>query len=130
MKSKVKVCKKMFLQTLGVGEWAVSNWVRKSFEQGLVNEDEVTDEERDQINTRKNETDKAKKALVESFFEALPFLNPTIAGKTVPSYTWSLSGNLKQRYTGYTTAFAYHKIKKTSICLVHETFDECNLSLF
>lgn len=64
MKVKARVCKKMFLQALLIGEW-----VRNSNEQRL-DDKEVMDEDHDPINTRKSETDKTKNILVRSFFES------------------------------------------------------------
>lgn len=55
MYGKVRDCKKMFLQTLAIGEWAILNWIKNSDEHCLVNNEEEEVEGEHSPNQHKKE---------------------------------------------------------------------------
>lgn len=133
MKGKVRVCKKMFLQTLAIGEWAVLNWVGNCKDQCLDDEYKVMHEEHDPINTRKTDSDKSKKILVRSFFESLPKLESHYcrrdSSKLYLEPKWQSKAELYRLYESFCNSQDKGNLK-ASIFLFYEIFEECNLSLF
>lgn len=118
---KIRVCKKMFLNTLSVGEWALKNWARKKNE---VENKAIVQEKVNKKVTKKDE--------VKHFLDLLPKLESHYCRKNSSKmYLETLWESKMQLMRFYNDEFckekSYHPV---SVATFNEVFDEMNLSLF
>lgn len=136
---KLRVCKKMFLNTLSIGEWSVLNWKKADSSETGVENDELEDEERSSDNevlTRKKVVrrklfQKQKSNLV-SFFSSLPKMEShycrATSSKLYLEPTWK---SKKSLYDMYAEDWCKsNNSKPLSIASFHHVFDDLHLSLF
>ncbi|XP_056237867.1 uncharacterized protein LOC130172917 isoform X2 [Seriola aureovittata] len=90
-----QVCKKMFLSTLGVGEWSVLNWAQNASQQGDSEE-----------NTKKQTQRKSRKAsehiVLKEFLESLPKVPSYCCGTSISKlYLEPVFSNMSDVYRHY-----------------------------
>lgn len=93
-----QVCKKMFLSTLGIGEWSVLNWAQNASQQ-----------DNSEKNTKKQTQRKSRKAsehrVLKEFLESLPKMS-SMSGHRYLSCIWSQFSQTCLRCTGATITTA------------------------
>jgi len=115
--TQLSVCKKMFLNTLGLGEWSVSNWVTSSegTNKSSLPGVKVPD----------------KRVTVSEFFDKLPKLEShhctSSSSKLYLEPTWKSKASLYKQYINWCAAGNVEKASKTIFC---DVFSKKNLSLF
>ncbi|XP_022832335.1 uncharacterized protein LOC111360590 [Spodoptera litura] len=97
---KLRVCKKMYLNTLGIGEWSVRSWVNKS-ECGMF-----AKENPEQIEKKKRgEKKRLSREFLVEFIENLPQLPSHYCRKdTSKTYLEPIPGGMVEVYRTYTEA--------------------------
>lgn len=107
---RLQVCKKMFLNTIGVGEWQVLNWVKKRNDNGILKTPKIK-------NTRKNsKIDNLKKAHVRKFLTNLPKLESHYCRKqSAKLYLENLYQSAQGVYRDYVKYMNDLKILKNEI---------------
>ncbi len=120
--SRQRVCKKMFLQTLAIGEWSVINWVESAKEKKLASPTEKT---------KPSKTDTKKRESVVEFLNQLP---------KVPSHYCRASTSrlyLEPIFTSKKDLFRVYKqycidkdIVATQETLFRNILTELNISIF
>lgn len=74
---QLPVCKKMFLSTLGIGEWQVLNWMKNGTENGIVKKAKP---DKTKKNTKKD--NQTKLLHVKNFLSKLPKLEAHYSRKS------------------------------------------------
>lgn len=118
-KARLRVCKVMFLNTLGVNEWVIKKWTKNS-DQVHFNQTEIPDK----INTSVR--------LLHEFFETLPKLEShycrTSTAKLYLEPIWNSKAHL---YKVYKNDYCKTRNEKSvSIATFHKEFDKKRLSLY
>lgn len=119
-----KVCKKMFLATLAIGEWSVLKWVSES-KLGICSSQKSKNDEKRRLRNVRQETND-KKAFLEKFIDDLPKLPSHYARRDStkmylePSYNCSMS----DVYREYVKAWKSHCNNDTTKPLSRFTFDQ------
>uniref|UniRef100_A0A6P7F0J9 Uncharacterized protein LOC114324759 n=1 Tax=Diabrotica virgifera virgifera TaxID=50390 RepID=A0A6P7F0J9_DIAVI len=149
---RIRVCKKMFLNTLCMGEWAVLNWVTtQSVRMGELQVEEEgsgDDEEgrengddgeniahlRSHVNReKKKDADTSRKTILKEFFNNLPKLESHYCRKTTKKLyleqNWQSKAHLYREYKSYCESVGKSNYI-ASDCLFYTVFDELNLALF
>ncbi|KAK2845021.1 hypothetical protein Q5P01_011680 [Channa striata] len=90
-----QVCKKMFLSTLGIGEWSVLNWAQNASQQGNCEE-----------NTTKRTRRKSRKAsehmVLKEFLDSLPKVPSYCCGTSISKlYLEPVFSNMSEVYRHY-----------------------------
>ncbi|CAG9839204.1 unnamed protein product [Diabrotica balteata] len=118
---RLRVCKKMFLETLCVGEWSVASWVNVTQTQNI-----------EQLNTNcKSEPTEKKKFLI-NFFQKLPKLESHYCRKeTSKLYLEPMWQNINELYRCYTNECrSTNEHAPVSHTYFRRQFEDQNLSLF
>lgn len=125
---KYKVCKKMYLNTLNIGEWSVHNWTKNEDR----DEAELIPEK-----TRRNSSVKAFEDIgrnhAKEFFNNLPKLESHYCRKTTSKlYLEQIWQSKEQLYREYVKQLSDKGINefKVSQKIFFQEFDAMNLSLF
>lgn len=110
-KVRGKVCKTMFLHTLGLEEWTVLNWMLSEHTEETVeldndqrvDDDNVNNEEVDRnrmlMPKGKKDKEEDQKLLLQQFFGSLPQLESHYCRKDTDNMYMNLSGKLKLNCT-------------------------------
>ncbi|KAE8289204.1 hypothetical protein D5F01_LYC13084 [Larimichthys crocea] len=110
--ARKQVCKKMFLSTLGIGEWSVLNWAQNASEQDNPEE-----------NTKKKTERKSRKAsehvFLKEFLEGLPKVPSYCCGMPVSKmYLEPVFSNMSEVYRHYYN----HCLEKMATPLSRQVF--------
>ncbi|CAH1109390.1 unnamed protein product [Psylliodes chrysocephalus] len=121
-KERLRVCKKMSLNTLGVNEWVIKKWVQsdlKDNHQALPNK------------PNSDQTSSARFKLLHDFFDSLPKLEShycrASTSKLYLEPIWESKAHLYRIYRQFCTD---HNTKPLSIAMLHKEFDNKKLSLY
>lgn len=125
--TKVKVCKKMYLSTLDVGEWSVHNWVQK----------EDTEPVSSSVTSIRNINVQALEEIgrnkVKEFLSSLPKLESHYCRKSTNKLyleqNWQSKNRLYREYVKNLTAIGQLE-SKVSIKIFNKEFNAMNLALF
>lgn len=121
-----RVCKKMFLNTLGIGEWSLHNWTTPLINKSNSNHDEATQKV-------KNPRNSENRMLVRKFFDSLPKMEShycrSRSNKLYLEPLWQSKADLFQEYRKF-CGTDNPAINPVSIKTFTEVFEELNLSLF
>ncbi|CAG4967871.1 unnamed protein product [Parnassius apollo] len=114
---RFRVCKTMFLNSLGVGEWVIKKWI--------INEDDPKD-------APKNNTKVEAKNQLRKFFDSMPKLESHYcrkdSSKLYPEPVWTSTSQL---YETYRKDFCVREnLEPLSITTFFNMFEALNLSLF
>ncbi|KAG8334063.1 hypothetical protein J6590_108696 [Homalodisca vitripennis] len=144
---RVRVCKKMFLSTLSVGGWSVTNWVSNpSARQENENSEEKGDSgldgdvnndvEQNVQSVKNNKTakeDSIRKKIIKEYFAMLPKLESHYCRKNTQKLylepNWQSKAQLYRHYRSYCESEGKKQFI-ASDCLFYSLFDELNLGLF
>lgn len=125
--TKVRVCKKMFLNTLGVGERMVSNWLKKN--------DENTNPSQERVNCiseKRNQLFKQRIETLKMFFNEMPKVEShycrASSTKLYLEPNWQSKSELFNFYKDFWCK--EKESKPLSIATFYNIFDEMNLSIF
>ncbi|KAF3692311.1 hypothetical protein EXN66_Car007987 [Channa argus] len=107
-----QVCKKMFLSTLGIGEWSVLNWAQN-----------VSQQDNSEENTKKTTQRKSRKAsehiVLKDFLESLPKVPSYCCGTSISKlYLEPVFSNMSEVYRHYYN----HCLEKKSTPLSRQVF--------
>ncbi|XP_040900819.1 uncharacterized protein LOC121186208 isoform X1 [Toxotes jaculatrix] len=107
-----QVCKKMFLSTLGIGEWSVLNWAQNASQQGNSEE-----------NAKKQTQRKSRKAsehiVLKEFLESLPKVPSYCCGTAISKlYLEPVFSNMSEVYRHYYN----HCLEKKTTPLSRQVF--------
>lgn len=122
---RIRVCKTMFLRTLGVGEWIIRSWIIK----------ETSQDETSEIQPRTRGNNKKVVAIIKlrAFFDALPKLESHYCRKnTSKLYLEPLWTSKAQLYDlAYKKDFCIREqIEPLSVTSFSNMFESLNLSLY
>ncbi|XP_051263630.1 uncharacterized protein LOC127367642 isoform X1 [Dicentrarchus labrax] len=109
---KKQVCKKMFLSTLGIGEWSVLNWAQN-----------VSEQDNSEENTKKKTQRKSRKAsehvVLKEFLESLPKVPSYCCGTSISKlYLEPVFSNMSEVYRHYYN----HCLEKMTTPLSRQVF--------
>ncbi|KAG7216492.1 hypothetical protein INR49_001978 [Caranx melampygus] len=119
-----QVCKKMFLSTLGVGEWSVLNWAQHASQQSDSGE-----------NTKKQTQRKSRKAtehvVLKEFLESLPKVPSYCCGTSISKlYLEPVFSNMSDVYRHYYNHCLEMKTSALSRQVFCAVFKKMDLGLF
>ncbi|CAH1966651.1 unnamed protein product [Acanthoscelides obtectus] len=125
-KDRLRVCRTMFLNTLGVKEWVIKKWAKSNLENGYRK-----DEDNVQPNKIRDSTTAPTRSL-HDFFDCLPKLEShycrASTSKLYLEPTWNSKAHLYKIYKNdYCTT---HNVEPVSIATFHKEFDKKRLSLY
>ncbi|CAH1988971.1 unnamed protein product [Acanthoscelides obtectus] len=125
-KDRLRVCRTMFLNTLGVKEWVIKKWAKSNLENGYRK-----DEDNVQPNKIRDSTTAPTRSL-HDFFDCLPKLEShycrASTSKLYLEPTWNSKAHLYKIYkSDYCTT---HNVEPVSIATFHKEFDKKRLSLY
>lgn len=120
---KKQVCKKMFLSTLGIGEWSVLNWAQ--------NASQLDDSEE---NSKKRMQRKSRKAsehiVLKEFLESLPKVSPSCGGTSTSKLCLEpVFSNMSEVYRYYYSHCVDQKTAPLSRQVFCAVFKKMNLRL-
>nr|XP_022904026.1 uncharacterized protein LOC111416287 isoform X2 [Onthophagus taurus] len=119
-----RVCKKMFLNTLAIGEWSLHNWAKVVITQATINEES---------NKRISPQILEAKKILRSFYERLPKMESHYcrarSSKLYLEPIWQSKADLYLEYQKYSQQ-ENPQVKTLSIKTFYAIFDEMNLSLY
>lgn len=134
-KEKVRVCKKMFLSTLGVKEWTVRECSKKQFGIHIADGD-------NSFNKRARNVSKEKKALLQQFLDELPkmpshycrsstsklYLEPTFQSKLELYREYSRYCEVNDQRP-FTEKVLMDALKENNIKLYRPRKDQCDICI-
>lgn len=123
---RLRICKKMFLNTLGVKEWVIKKWVKASLDVNPVLPEQILgSDDKTPINARMK--------LLHNFFDSLPKLEShycrSSTSKLYLELIWESKAHLHKVYSEFCKA-QDEKVKPLSIATFHKEFDNKRLSLY
>lgn len=124
-KNRLRVCKVMFLNTLGVKEWVIKKWAKTGLETHKTTDKNEVD------HSKSNVIDK-RIAVLHEFFDSLPKLEShycrASTSKLYLEPIWNSKANL---YKIYKNEYCKSRNEKyVSIATFHKEFDKMRLSLY
>lgn len=120
---RLRVCKKMLINTLVIGEWTVLNWIKSKTTRG-------------QENKNKNVNSKNKKSIegrseLKQFFELLPKMDSHYCRSTTSRlYLEPLWQSKQELFREYTKYCREHEKVQLGYKAFLDVFNDMNLSLF
>lgn len=127
----IPVCKKMFLSTLGLGEWSVQNWVKNSCDTGIPKITPTT------VPTKIKRVNVERRNTVRAFLEKLPKMPSHYCRSTTSKlYLETIFQSYKEVYDVYKkdepeSAVGYDvflkEMKNANIDVYHPRKDQCDL---
>ncbi|XP_039296260.1 uncharacterized protein LOC120354091 [Nilaparvata lugens] len=132
------VCKKMFLNTLGINEWMAHNWIKRTKGKMSIEGLEKSNDESTRLTKRSKRNNKKKSQensgndeYLQEFFEVLPKLPSHYCRKqTTKLYLEPIFFSKKQLYEFYVSKCAEDGITPVSLTKFFVIFESHNLSLF
>lgn len=119
---RLRICKKMFLNTLGVKEWVIKKWAKTSWDVNPVLPEQILGSD-----------DKTSMKLLHIFFDSLPKLEShycrSSTSKLYLEPIWESKAHLHKVYSEFCNA-QDEKVKPLSIATFHKEFDNKRLSLY
>lgn len=141
--SKVRVCKKTLLATLGIGEWMLNRCVQVKENEDVLSEDEINGENSKEDNERAGKKAKRKVptrqedlcnrlSLLKTFLLAMPKVESHYCrSSSTKLYLESNWTTKSQLYQFYSDNWCKEKnCKPLSSCTFYKTFEDMNLSLY
>lgn len=127
--ARVRVCKKMFLNTLCAGEWTIRNWLKKNSKTGNAKDDGSMDDNIVPV-PKKKRREREMRSLQE-FFDQLPKMEShycrASSKKLYLEPHWKSKSDL---YEFYKTDWCQKGINYVSKSTFKQLFKKNNLSLF
>lgn len=123
-RARKRVCKMMFLNTLGVKEWVVKNWAKKN----IANQEEEHAEDPRLYNSPVG----ARIKILHDFFDSLPKLESHYCrASTSKLYLEPMWNSKSKLYKLFKEDFCKNRPEKpVSIATFHKEFDKKKLSLY
>lgn len=132
---KLRVCKKMFLATLGVKEWTVREYSRKAFGMHVADEEKSND-------SRNRHSTKEKKKVLENFLDVLPkmpshycrasttklYLEPVFQSK-MDLYREYVKYCEEQGQQSFSEKILFDSLKEKNIKLFRPRKDQCDICI-